>query len=71
MPNFDKRHGGPFDRGGADYWYNRGYEPHYYKGGTYTSERVKQDDMTPEELAAYRAGYCEAEASGDQKDWRE
>ena len=70
MPNFDTRHGGPFDRGRADYWYNRGYDPHYYKGGTYTSERVEKDDMTPEELAAYRAGYCEAEANGDQKDWR-
>jgi hypothetical protein len=70
MPNFDTRHGGPFDRGGADYWYNRGYKPHYYKGGTYTSDRVEKDDMTPEELAAYRAGYCKAEASGDQKDWR-
>lgn len=70
MPKFDTRHGGPFDRGGADYWYNRGYDPHYYVGGTYASERVKQDDMTPEELAAYRAGYEEAEQQGDQKDWR-
>jgi hypothetical protein len=70
MPKFDTRHGGPFDRGGADYWYNRGYEPHYYTGGTYTSDRVEKDGMTPEELAAYRAGYCEAEANGDQKDYR-
>ena len=70
MPNFDKRHGGPFDRGGADYWYNRGYEPHYYEGGTYTSKRIEKDDMTPEELAAYRAGYEEASQQGDQKDWR-
>lgn len=69
MPKFDTRHGGPFDRGGADYWYNRGYDPHYYVGGTYTSERVNRDDMTAEELAAYRAGYCEAEAAGDQKDY--
>ena len=69
MPKFDTRHGGPFDRGGADYWYNRGYEPHYFKGGTYTSDRVEKNDMTPEELAAYRAGYCEAEDMGDQKDY--
>jgi len=69
MPNFDTRHGGPFDRGGADFWYNRGYDPHYYTGGTYTSDRVTRDDMTAEELAAYRAGYCEAEAAGDQKDY--
>lgn len=69
MPNFDTRHGGPYDRGGADYWYNRGYDPHYYTGGTYTSDRVTRDDMTAEELAAYRAGYEEAEQQGDQKDY--
>ena len=69
MPNFDTRHGGPFDRGGADFWYNRGYDPHYYEGGTYTSKRIEKDDMTPEELAAYRAGYEEASQQGDQKDW--
>ena len=71
MPKFDERHGGPYDRGGADFWYNRGYEPHYYEGGTYTSPRVEKDDMTGEELAAYRAGYEEAAQAGDQKDWRE
>ena len=70
MPKFDTRHGGPFDRGGADFWYNRGYDPHYYEGGTYTSKRIEKDDMTPEELAAYRAGYEEASQQGDQKDWR-
>ena len=69
MPKFDTRHGGPFDRGGADYWYNRGYEPHYYVGGSYASDRIEEADMTPEELAAYRAGYKEAEDMGDQKDY--
>ena len=28
---YDARHGGPFDRGGADFWYGRGFNPHYYK----------------------------------------
>ena len=69
MPKFDTRHGGPFDRGGTDFWYNRGYDPHYYEGGTYTSKRIEKEDMTPEELAAYRAGYEEASQQGDQKDW--
>ena len=69
MPNFDTRHGGPYDRGGADYWYRRPYDPHYYEGATYSSKRIEKADMTPEELAAYRAGYCEAEAAGDQKDY--
>ena len=70
MPKFDERHGGPFDRGGADFWYRRGYEPHYYKGADFPSERVEKDDMTPEELAAYRAGYELAEQQGDQKDYQ-
>ena len=69
MPKFDERHGGPFDRGGADFWYRRGYEPHYYKGADFPSERVEKDQMTGEELAAYRAGYELAEADGEQKDW--
>ena len=42
MPKFDTRHGGPFDRGGADFWYNRGYDPHYYTGGSYASDRVEK-----------------------------
>ncbi len=69
MPKFNTRHGGPFDRGGADFWYNRGFDPHYYTGNTYTSDRVEKTDMRAEELAAYRAGYEEAEAQGDQKDY--
>jgi hypothetical protein len=65
----DTRHGGPYDRGGADFYYGRGFDPHYFTGGTYTSDRVKRDDMTAEELAAYRAGFEAAEAAGDQKDY--
>ena len=67
---YDDRHGGPYDRGGADFHYGRGFDPHYFTGGTYSSPRVKRDDMTPEELAAYRAGYEAAEAAGDQKGYR-
>jgi hypothetical protein len=69
MANYDERHGGPFDRGGADFWYGRGYTPHYYKGGSYTSDRVEKANMTKAEIAAYRAGYKQAEERGDQKDW--
>ena len=66
---YDNRHGGPFDRGGADFWYGRGFNPHYYKGATYSSDRVELADMTPEEITAYTVGYREAEERGDQKDW--
>ena len=32
-------HGSPFDRGGADSYYRRGFDPHWYPGGTYQGER--------------------------------
>lgn len=66
---YDERHGGPYDRGSADAWYRRGYFPHYYKGATYSSERVEKEDMTEEEIEAYAAGYDETYNARDFKDW--
>jgi len=69
MTTFDNRHGGPFDRGNADYYYSRGVNPHYYVGATKASALVEESAMTPEEIEAYMAGYAEGEANGDKKDW--
>ena len=66
---YDTRHGGPYDRGGADYYYWRGFDPHYYTGRTYQSDRVNKEDMTPEEIKAYTAGYDNAAKFGDRKEW--
>jgi hypothetical protein len=66
---YDKRHGGPYDRGGMDSYYRRGFNPHYYTGDTYQSELVKLEDMTPEEITAYTKGYNDNEDLGDYKDW--
>jgi hypothetical protein len=66
---FDKRHGGPFDRGVADSYYHRGYSPHYYEGDTSISPRVEVTEMTLTEVAAYNAGYQWNEVYGDKKDW--
>jgi len=66
---YDTRHGGPYDRGGADYFYGRPFEPHYFVGATYTSDKVELADMTPDEITAYSAGYRDAEERGNQKDW--
>lgn len=66
---YDQRHGGPFDRGAADSYYNRSYAPHYYRGDTYGSERVDLANMTAEEIVAYTAGYRHNEQFGDKKDW--
>lgn len=63
------RHGGPWDRGSADAYYQRGFNPHYYVGATYSSPRVDRKDMTDSEIAAYAEGYREQEESGDFKQW--
>lgn len=64
---YDQRHGGPYDRGSADSYYGRGFNPHYYKEGTYSSHRV--EELTPDELEAYAAGYEDNEKAGNFKDW--
>lgn len=69
LVKFDKRHGGPWDRGNADSWYRRGANPHYFVGDTGSSPRIEKADMTADEIAAYMAGYNEGEASGDHKEW--
>ena len=63
---YDQRHGGPYDRGSADAYYHRAYEPHYYRGDTYSSERVELKDMTAAEITAYTAGYNDTH---ERKDW--
>ena len=60
------RHGGPQDRGSADAYYGRPYDPHYYVGDSITSERVEKADMTEGEIAAYYYGY---DNEDDRKDW--
>lgn len=64
---YDSRHGGAFDRGAADSYYGRMRIPHYYKGGTATSELV--EELTVDEVEAYNAGYDYNEQFGDKKDW--
>jgi len=66
---YDQRHGGAFDRGSADSYYGRGRSPHMYEGGTGTSPRIEQSEMTASEIQAYLAGYQYNEQFGDKKDW--
>jgi hypothetical protein len=69
QPQYDERHGGPYDRGSADSYYNREFDPHYFKRDTHTSEMVTLGEMTAEEITAYTAGYNWNEKFGDKKDW--
>lgn len=68
---YDKRHGGPYDRGGADAYYGRAFEPHYY---FYSPEyklglRMEEADMTAADLEAYKAGFEDTIELGHFKDW--
>ena len=69
QPNYDTRHGGPYDRGSADSYYGRDFNPHYYVGATRTSARVEMKHMTAVEITAYTAGFRDNEQRGDKKDW--
>ena len=66
---YDTRHGGPWDRGWADAYYCRVWQPHYYLGDTQFSAKVELQDMTAEEIVAYTAGFNEAERDGFVKEW--
>ena len=62
-------HGRAFDRGSADSYYHRARVPHIWPQGTGHGEKITADQMTPEEIDAYNAGYDFNEQSGDKKDW--
>ena len=66
---YDERHGGAYDRGSADSYYSRPFNPHMYAGATMTSPRIPLECMTAEEIAAYTAGYRDNEQFGDKKEW--
>jgi hypothetical protein len=65
----DKRHGGAYDRGSADSYYQRGRKPHYYVGDTYSSDIVTEERMTADDIAAYHKGFDDNEANQNFKDW--
>ena len=65
---YDERHGGPYDRGSADAYYRRDFDPHYWTNGTGGGQRIKIEKGTPE-YEAYDAGYTYQVLCGDFKDW--
>ena len=68
MSNYPNWNGSPYDRGSADAWYERPYNPHKYPQGTYKCEPVALTD--PNEVAAYKAGYEETYSDPKmRKDW--
>ena len=61
----DERHGGPFDRGTADSYYGRGYNPHYFVGDSYNSPRIEMAQMSADEIIAYTAGFKDNELANN------
>ena len=64
--DYTPRHGGPLDRGSADRYYCRPFDPHYWPEGTYKGIRVEEADMTVDQIEEYRYGYNN---ENDRKDW--
>ena len=64
-----QKHGNPFDRGSADSYYHRQPKPHYWPEGTGHGGMVEKEDMTPEEICEYMAGYEWNEQECDKKDY--
>jgi len=67
--NPNKRHGGPYDRGVADCYYRRPFDPHYYIGATYVSNRIGKEDMTPDEIVEYKQGWDDNAADENFKEY--
>ena len=65
----ERRHGGPYDRGTADSYYRRSFEPHYYVGDSYMSERINLGQMTAQEIVEYTKGFNDNEDSQNFKDY--
>jgi hypothetical protein len=64
----DERHGGPYDRGTADSYYGRDYNPHYFVGDSYNSPRIEMAQMTADEIIAYTAGFKDNVLANNFKD---
>ncbi len=62
----ERGYGSPHDRGSADAYYGRSFNPHWYPMGSYNGMGVSMTGMTPEQIEDYRLGYTE---ETDQKDW--
>lgn len=59
-------HGSPQDRGSADRYYMRPYDPHWWPEGTGHGERVEMAQMDSDQIVEYTYGFNNEE---DRKDW--
>lgn len=69
MPEDKERHGGPYDRGSADSYYRRQFDPHYYPLGTGNGSRICENEMSHEEIMEYAEGYDDNDDEGNFKEY--
>ena len=62
-------HGSPYDRGGADSYYQRPFSPHYLEWVDGKPRKVLPKDMTNFEINEYHKGYMENEKLGHKKEY--
>ena len=62
-------HGSPFDRGSADSYYDRPFNPHYKKWVNGKFVKVLRVNMTNFEVDEYYTGYIENEKLGHKKEY--
>jgi len=62
----DIKNGSPEDRGSADRYYHRRYDPHWYPNGTGNRPRILKQDMSEEEIALYKKGW---DGEQERKEW--
>ena len=66
IPGYLPKHGSPPDRGSADRYYGRDFDPHWWPLGTSKGIRVEMADMSSEEIVQYSNAYRD---ETDRKDW--
>lgn len=59
-------HGSPQDRGSADRYYGRSFDPHWWPQGTGKGTRIEMVDMDSEQIVEYSYGWNHEE---DRKEW--
>ena len=66
MKKPDRSSGSPHDRGSADKYYGRAYNPHHYLFFNGVRHTVYRTGMSEAEIAEYTLGWDEEEG---RKDW--
>tara|TARA_B100000575_G_scaffold292409_2_gene300684 strand:- start:295 stop:516 length:222 start_codon:yes stop_codon:yes gene_type:complete len=59
-------HGSPQDRGSADRYYQRPFDPHWWPDGTGKGIRVDKEEMSESQIDEYQFGWDNEE---DRKDY--